>query len=216
VDTTARCSAPRDGQGVVRAGNACVEDIGHCSLVAPSRQGQRHRLGCRDPCLHAQSSDHGGGRGGERVSGRVVEATAVLLAVLLVGGTGGMADGVRVVGCAAGARVGPRLPHPLSDGDAARTRRVRLRAGANGYERRFAAILLPDDIAVPSTDTELPRPRYCNETGLCYRRGDRMENVTQRFIIGQSTEECVDHLWFDVRCTVPYQQMPREEYDGRG
>jgi hypothetical protein len=49
----------------------------------------------------------------------VGKATAVLLAVLLVGGTNGIADGVRVVGGAASARVCPRLPHSVWHGDTA-------------------------------------------------------------------------------------------------
>jgi hypothetical protein len=40
-----------------------------------------------------------------------------------------MDDGVWGLGSAAGARVGPHLLHLLSDGDAALTRRVRLRVG---------------------------------------------------------------------------------------
>jgi hypothetical protein len=59
----------------------------HRSLLAPSRQGRRHRLGCRDPCLPVQGSDHvGGRRGGERVGGCVGKVTAGLRAVRPVGG----------------------------------------------------------------------------------------------------------------------------------
>jgi hypothetical protein len=123
VDTTARCAAPRDGQGVVRAGNACVQDgvpfaPGTIASGVTARSRVPSPRAC--PCRAATTVGDGAVSGWEVTgcSSRCYWSEEPPAWTTACGGVGGAAD----------ARVGPLL-HLLSDGDVALTRRVCLRAG---------------------------------------------------------------------------------------